>query len=394
MTSVLPGGVRTPKKRTGRWRLVEMSQMWEDDLAAEVVVDTWGWYWFNAMSASDYAHFEKTWLSHDNLVIVAPHTHAATVFLDGYIQWVSEGRYPNMLNMPLPPYNWDLSQIPVVPVEADFHVTGVLQNGHWIDPAPLEAARALLRARFDLHIGLWDLASNDTLRTTLLRETPVLAAPEATAGRPAPVIARERRMKAERTPEQVERDDAWAAAAEVLKTLDAHGWTPALPDRSGNVDLQAKYTRSLPLAFVPEPDPADNQHRHPALRPGQPILWLNCDFRPGSEHTVSLIVTPSISHLLNYDIGMFFFDNQSALKSASAPHSSWASRVNGRGVNSDSIATFGGPDPYQWHERIEFITQKTPAWRTVLQPIIQTCLQFVRDNPSGADPRPGLEVLD
>lgn len=395
MTSVLSGGVRTPKKRTGRWRLVEMSQMWEDDLDAAVVVDTWGWYWFNAMSASDFAHFEKTWLSHDNLVIVAPHTHAATTFLDGYIQWVAEGRYPHTLHMPLPPYNWDLNQIPVIPVEADFHVTGVLQDGHWVDPAPLEAARALLHARFDLHIGLWDLATNDTLRTTLLRETPVLATPQATASRPDTVIAREQRMKADRTPEQVERDNAWAAAAEVLKTLDAHGWTADLPDTFGNVDPESKYTRSLPLAVVPEPNPADGRPRHPALRAGKPIMWLHCNFQPAAEHTVGVIVAPPTSQRLSYEIAMFFFDNRLAFKSASEAHAAnGVTSGGGRGVTFHSLSNFGGPDPAGWHDRIEFIMQKTPVWRTLLQPVIDMCLRSIDEDPSGTIPEPDLPFAE
>ncbi|MBE5469514.1 hypothetical protein E3G67_001443 [Mycobacteroides abscessus] len=395
LAGVLPGGVRTPKKRAGRWRLVEMSQMWEDDEDAAVVVDTWGWYWFNAMSASDFAHFEKTWLSQDNLVIVAPHTHAATVFLDGYIQWVAEGRYPHTLDMPLPPYNWDLGQIPVVPIEADFHVTGVLQDGSWVDPAPLEAARALLQTRFDLRIGLWDLATNDTLRTTLLREAPVLAAPETVASRPSPVVAHEQRMKADRTPEQVERDDAWAAAAEVLKTLDAHGWTADLPDSAGNVDPDAKYTRSLPLAFVPELDPADDRPRHPALRPGKPILWLHCSFRPAVEHTVGLIVVPPTSQRLHYEIGMFFFDNRLEFESASAPYDANGVTSGGRrGVTFHSIARFGGPDPAGWQDRIEFIKQKTQTWRTLLLPVIDMCLQSIHEDPSGQIPEPDFPFAD
>lgn len=394
ISSVLPGGVQTPKKPTGRWRLVDMSQMWEGHQNPAVVVDTWGWFWFNAMSASDYAHFEKTWLPRNNLVIVAPHTHAATLFLDGYTQWVADGRHQNTLDRPLPPYDWDLSQIPVVPVEADFHVTGVLQDGHWVGPAPLEAARALLQARFDLRIGLWDLATNDALRTTLLRETPVLAAPETTANRPAPVIAREQRIKAQRSPEEVERDNAWAAAAEVLKTLDAHGWTADLPDSFGNVDPDAQYHRSLPLAVVPEPDPTDDRPRHPALRPGKPIAWLHCNFRPAVEHTVGLIVAPPTGQRLRYQIGMFFFDNSEAIANTSAPYAAHGLSGGGQGMLFDSLTNFGGPDPAGWQDRIEFIMQKTPAWRALLQPVIDMCLQSIHDDPSGTVHEPEFPIIE
>jgi len=396
LASVLPGGVRTAKKPTaGKWRLIDMGQMWQDDADAAVVVDTWGWYWFNARSASDYTHFEELWLKHNNLVIVAPHTHAARVFLDGYVRWVAEGRYPHTLDMPLHHYDWDLSQIPVVPVEADFRVTGVLQGGSWLDPAPLEAARALLQARFDLRIGLWDLATNDTLRTTLLRETPVLDTPEAVASRPAPVVAREQRMKADRTPEQVERDNAWAAAAEDLKALDAHGWTANLSASSSAADREGKYSRSLLLAAVPEADPSAGGGR-PVLRPGQPVLWLCCNFQPAIAHTVELVVAPPMGGWLNHDISMhLYFDNWPALEKASEPFADTAKSSGGRsdGLSFHSIASFGGPNPAGWCDRITFITERTPLWLSLLQPIIESCHRSIRAANRGAVPARELPLI-
>lgn len=395
LASILPGGVRTAKKSTGRWRLADMSELWTDDQGAAVVVDTWGWYWFNAMSASDYAHFEKTWLTHDDLMIVAPHTCAATSFLDGYVRWVSDGRHEHILVDSLPPYNWDISQVPIVPVEADFHVTGILQDGAWVDPAPVEAARALLQARFDLQIGLWDLATNDTLRATLLRETEVSAAPETAAARPASVVEREQRITSARSPEQIERDNRWEAAAEDLTTLDAFGWTAELPDRHGHVDPAAKYTRSLLLASVPDLDPTDNRPRHPALRPGRPILWLHCNFQPAVEHSVVLIVPPPISDKLGYELGMFFVDRQPALRDVSAPYRAGTAQGGGqRGIRFYELVRFGGPDPTGWPDRIRFITRNTQAWEELLQPVTEMCLASINTDPSGIVARPHLTIVD
>ena len=59
-----------------------------------------------------------------------------------------------------------------VPVQADFTVTGLVQNGEWQDPSDLEAARSLLQASDDLKIGIWDLVGNATLRRTLLEAVP------------------------------------------------------------------------------------------------------------------------------------------------------------------------------------------------------------------------------
>lgn len=61
-----------------------------------------------------------------------------------------------------------------------------------------------------------------------------------------------------------------------VKTEVIHrGWTADLPDSFGNVDPQAQYHRSPPLAVALEPDPTDDRPRHPALRPGKPIAWLH-----------------------------------------------------------------------------------------------------------------------
>jgi hypothetical protein len=47
-------------------------------------------------------------------------------------------------------------------------VSGLLRAGQWEDAAGLEAARMLLLKRYDLKLGLWDLALNPVLRSTVL----------------------------------------------------------------------------------------------------------------------------------------------------------------------------------------------------------------------------------
>jgi hypothetical protein len=64
-------------------------------------------------------------------------------------------------------------------------VTGLLRAGQWGDAAGLEAARMLLLKRFDLKLGLWDLALNPVLRSTVLDSLPIEAVPEEAAQTPA-----------------------------------------------------------------------------------------------------------------------------------------------------------------------------------------------------------------
>jgi hypothetical protein len=68
----------------------------------------------------------------------------------------------------VPPYDppADFLRFPVV--RAECSVSGVLREGQWGDAAGLEAARMLLLSRFDLKLGLWDLALNPVLRSPYL----------------------------------------------------------------------------------------------------------------------------------------------------------------------------------------------------------------------------------
>jgi hypothetical protein len=70
----------------------------------------------------------------------------------------------------------DFLRFPVA--RAECNVSGLLRAGQWEDSAGLEAARMLLLKRFDLKLGLWDLALNPVLRSTVLDPLPVRRAPK------------------------------------------------------------------------------------------------------------------------------------------------------------------------------------------------------------------------
>jgi len=72
-------------------------------------------------------------------------------------------------------------------------VTGFFREGRWGDPANLEAARQFLQQRFDLRVGLWDLALNPALAVAVLEPEATLPAPTSSIGVPPREHERARR---------------------------------------------------------------------------------------------------------------------------------------------------------------------------------------------------------
>lgn len=187
---------------------------------------------------------EETRLFSNDAVLVLPHTHMTETFLDRYSEWVAAGRPSTICENEDDSWlrsaralahseGYDLDDAPdpmertlPVPIEADFRITGLMENAQWRDASHLEASRALLQARYDLKIGIWDLAHNPTLRQTLLDPTPISAPPTATA--PMPDAARQRAQAsvdatlARRAAEQ----DTWTAILARLDPLVQQGWDP------------------------------------------------------------------------------------------------------------------------------------------------------------------------
>jgi hypothetical protein len=118
----------------------------------------------------------------------------------------------------------DFLRFPVV--RAECNVSGLLQAGQWEDAACLEAARMLVLKRFDLKLGLWDLALNPVLRSTLLDSLPVRRAPKEPVQAPAHA-----RKRAERRAENAtaRREAAQRAVREVTAALQqelaSFGWS-------------------------------------------------------------------------------------------------------------------------------------------------------------------------
>ena len=317
LATVLPGGVR-PSNSNGRWMVTYGAGLWRE-LDTRVLIDTSSLYWQNAFALEDYAEFEQRWRKHEDLIIVGVHTHADALYLNGYTEWVADGR-PKQAGGPGLPRTHSATDglHAVLPVEAEFGVTGVVQNGTWVDPAPLEAARALLQARFDLRLGIWDLATNDTLRSTLLKETPVAAAPTTPAQETVGAQERTAAWRAKRTKIQKRVEARHQVIAERLPALDACGWTSTLPGVRGDVDPAHPYRRSLLIAVAPDRDDAEARARHPRLRPGAPILWVEVEIvRPTK---VLLVLPPLPGTSCEKIVSAFCKQHEPALEKIARPY--------------------------------------------------------------------------
>lgn len=387
LAPLLTGGVRKKPDDQGRWRMSD-SEVW-GELDSRILVDAYGMFWRMALSMHDYAYFERTWFKHDKLIIVAPHTYAETVYLNGYVEWVARGRPLYAPGPPLPyPEDGRPSLPTVVTTEADFRVTGAVQDGAWVDTSALEAARALLQIRFDLKLGIWDLVTNETLRTTLLKETPVAVPPEAPAPQTAGVVQHLKAWEAGRTEEQKRRDAHRDEVVEALtETFDTAGWTSSLPGVGLSVNPTSRYKRCFPLAYAPDCDEAEANARHPSLQPGTVILWLRVEIHPddGGAGSVDLVIPPPLGSLIEDVFFPIYMKLVPKLEGIASPH---RMRV-GHGCDMREVVTFGLAqvatsnkfEIADWRQRLHEIAEKTPAWANALAPIAQYFRDAVTKNP-------------
>jgi hypothetical protein len=157
-------------------------------------------------------------------VVIVPHTHYLQEFY-GQVALAGQGeeawaaysaehpRDTNEIRREPDPLHYTSA----IPVDAEFKITGLIENEAWQDPSDLEAARALLQSRYDLTIGIWDLASNPTLRATLLEVVEVRPAPPVEVAVPAAARAR---AKSKLDKEQ----STWEEWATRLDPLTQVGW--------------------------------------------------------------------------------------------------------------------------------------------------------------------------
>jgi len=181
------------------------------DGQAAVIIDTGTWPY--AGHRPDHAEFERARLGGVGLLIL-PHTPRTEQYVRSYSSWLCAGDGPlqgreieGARERPDRP-EFRLHRVQPVPLSAEFAVTGWVEGGEWRDPSDLEAARTLLAARYDLKLGLWDLARNSTLRDALLHPSPVEPVAPGVAPLPATAVSRAKVLAGELRSHQTERRES------------------------------------------------------------------------------------------------------------------------------------------------------------------------------------------
>lgn len=84
----------------------------------------------------------------------------------------------------------------------DFHTTFWADQGAVRDPVDLDAALTFVRSRYDLKLGLWDLARDPLLRTTLLQREEIEQPRRSRTAAPAELVAKAKEKADERQEEE------------------------------------------------------------------------------------------------------------------------------------------------------------------------------------------------
>jgi hypothetical protein len=279
---------------------------------------------------------QETRLFDSGMVLVLPHTHRAEALVNAY-----HARLASRWYGPMHASDWDPQAPPdpvryavPVPVHADFAITGLSAGGAWRDPADLEAARALLQARYDLKIGIWDLAGNPVLRRTLLHPAPVTAAPPQAAAVPPSAARRAHQKVTAITSEQAAMRAALDQVAAHLGPLHRQGWRTQQPG-----SLRLGLTKEFPRWDGPEP-----------------LVWLHL--------TISKRQAEITAFALQYNhpdinIDQYIKERSQALNRIAAP---------GQFAPDDRWTVLwreqdGWDDPAAWPDRVSQIAARAEQWK-------------------------------
>jgi hypothetical protein len=249
----------------------------------------------------------------------------------------------------------DFLRFPVA--RAECNVSGLLRAGQWEDAAGLEAARMLLLKRFDLKLGLWDLALNPVLRSTVLDSLPVRGAPQEPVQVPGHAWEQAGR-KAEKA--TARREAAQRAVGEVTAALQQElasvGW------RIDHKCLCLPLTE--PLSIWPD-------------APGEPLASLSIQVNKSS-------VRVFVSHRFynDLDINAYIEKRREAFEAvarlpASAKGHSWPVLWTG--------GTGWGDADADWSSAAKTIAEHTKRWVGLLADFVALCRKVRRARFVGID---------
>jgi hypothetical protein len=273
----------------------------------------------------------------------------------GYVRWLQAGRPADAKYRAPVTSGWDPAASPnpirytcPVPIQATFGVTGLAQRGEWQDPSDLEAARALLEARYDLRLGIWDLVSNPTLRRTLLESVPSTRSPRKAVHVPFQAAARASERVANKIKQTEAESSALAVVSQRLKALREIGWAPA---RSGTFRLSL----TEPLSTWPGSDP------FPLV-----FLTLNVAKRHSSIEAFTVMYN-------QIDIRDYVRVRRRALDEIAAPE---ACELDTKLRPILWRAQGGWADAVDWEKRALELVTKTGAWAEQFEALCKECLRI------------------
>jgi hypothetical protein len=275
-------------------------------------------------------------------------------------------KVPELLDVP--PYEprehiapADFLRFPVV--RAECSVSGLLREGHqWGDAAGLEAARMLLLNRFDLKLGLWDLALNPVLRSTVLDSLPVQSVPEEAVQTPAFAWKQAERRAEEAT---ARRDTAQRAILEInatlLPVLAPIGWSIFPIDRGRTADPLVN--TPIDRLWLPLTEPLGDT--------ADALVDLTIRVNKSSIHVV-------VSHALyeDIDISAFIEEGREAFEAVGLPPVSAKDRTS-TGYPLSAVlwtANVGWRDTdADWSNIAKAIADHTKQWVALLADFTASC---------------------
>jgi hypothetical protein len=250
----------------------------------------------------------------------------------------------------------DFLRFPVVSAECS--VSGLLREGQWGDAAGLEAARMLLLKRFDLKLGLWDLALNPVLRSTVIDALPVQDVPQEAVQIPAFAWKQAERRNEEtarpyarpyvRTPRQ-----AHATLLQALQALAPIRWRIT----SGRL-------------WLPLTEPLGTADRLGL----DPLVELEIRVNRSSTHVV-------VSHEFydDLDISAFIENRREAFEAVGLPPASTKRRTSARYPLSATLWTANvgwGDADADWSNIAKAIADRTKQWAGLLADFVASCREI------------------
>ncbi len=186
-------------KTTARYRVLEHPFRYEDLVASRPPTVFFGAHptaW-DQEGLSPFGDVLRKW---PNTVFVLAHTPLMEATIARVQSWFSNGRKPRNRNSNVSRRQEkadeeffasmkDFSHHRPMVVDADFSLTYFLDSGSPGSAADLDAALTFVLSRYDLNVGLWDLARDPGLRESLLSPEELESAPSHQASMPVKLSA-------------------------------------------------------------------------------------------------------------------------------------------------------------------------------------------------------------